>query len=150
MRRLSLLTILAGCLASFIVGAATHAAAQEKLTLTSAVFTAAGATDFRVESVYLKRATPAGGAEIRAIFGEVDGTATFIANGRQLVCRYEGSTAADLIATLNTLNLTTASSREARHAAVPGRREARRRDDLGNAAVARDLLGEAAAGQRRL
>jgi hypothetical protein len=95
------------CLALWIVGVG-YVLAQEKLTLATPVFATVGATDFRVESVYLKRGTPDAGAEIRARFREVAGTA-FVAGGRDMTCRYDGDTAETLIAQLNTVNLTTAS-----------------------------------------
>ena len=85
---------------------------QEKITLSTPVFTEAGATDFRVWSLYLKRAHPDSPAEIRAIYREVSGS-TFVANGRSLTCLYADSagvtTAETLIVALNKANLSVTS-----------------------------------------
>lgn len=89
------------------------APAQEKLVLSSPVFATVGATDFRVESIYLKRETIVNSlgdsdAEIRALFREVNGT-VFVQNGRTLICQYTGATAETLVRQLNTTNLSTIS-----------------------------------------
>lgn len=97
------------CFAVLALALAAAGDAQEKLTLATAVFTSAGATDFRVESIYLKRDTgPDRPAQIRAIFREVSGTG-FVPNGRDLTCLYDGAAAETLIRQLNTVNLTTIS-----------------------------------------
>jgi hypothetical protein len=86
------------------------APAQEKLVLASPALATVGATEFRVESVYLKRDHPDAPAEIRAIFRELTpGTVTFAPNGRALSCRYDGDDAETLVRALNTTNLSTAS-----------------------------------------
>jgi hypothetical protein len=83
---------------------------MEKLTLASPVMAVTGATDFRVESTYLKRTHPDAPAEIRVIYREVDGTGAFIPQGRSIICRYSDTEGADaLLASLNTANLTTIS-----------------------------------------
>lgn len=82
--------------------------AQEKVTLTAPVYQSSGATDFRVESIYVKRAHPDAEAEIRAIFREVAGS-VFVADGKALTCRYEGTTAETLIVALNKANLNSQS-----------------------------------------
>ena len=92
------------CLLSLTAGA------QEKVTLTTPVFTDAGASDFRVWSLYLKRAHPDSPAEIRAVYRETTGTpGVFVANGKSLTCLYadgNGETTAEtLIVALNKANL---------------------------------------------
>lgn len=96
-------------LSSLFALLSTGTPAQEKIVLSAPVFSSAGVTDFRVESIYLKRDTaPDSPAEIRAIFREVAGTA-FVLNGRALTCRYDGSDAETLVRQLNTMNLSTIS-----------------------------------------
>jgi hypothetical protein len=81
---------------------------QEKLTLTTPVFTSAGASEFRLGLLLLVRQTASGQeSHIRAVFAEVTpGTTTFIPGGRTLVCEYEGAVADSMIVLLNKANLT--------------------------------------------
>jgi len=82
--------------------------AQEKITLAVPVFTSAGATDFRVWDLYVRRTHPDREAEVRATFREVDGSG-FVPGGRSLECRYGGDVAETLVIGLNKANLTTKS-----------------------------------------
>lgn len=86
--------------------------AQERLVLTTPILSQSGVTELRVESLYLKRHIPDGGtatnAVVRAIFRET-ANGVFVPDGRQVVCAYDGDTAATLVAQLNTLNLSTTS-----------------------------------------
>lgn len=81
----------------------------EQLTLTTPVFTSAGATRFRVWQLDLRRAHPDRPAGILAIFREVDGAGAFISGGRSIECAYEGADAEPLIIALNKANLSTIS-----------------------------------------
>jgi hypothetical protein len=56
-----------GLMTAIVLAIVVTGYAQEKLTLTQAVFVDTGATEFRVSSLYLNRQ----GSEIRAIFTEV-------------------------------------------------------------------------------
>lgn len=91
-----------------VCAAAVIAHAQEKVTLGTPVYQSAGAADFRVESLYLKRGHPDSPAEIRARLREVSGS-TFVENGRDLICRYDGAVAETLLVQLNKANLSTTS-----------------------------------------
>ena len=82
--------------------------AQEKVTLASPVFVSAGAAEFRVWDLYVRRTHPDREAEVRATFREVTG-AGFVPGGRSLECRYEGEVAETLVIALNKANLSTAS-----------------------------------------
>lgn len=94
MRKILVVLVVAGAVA--IVGA------QEKVTLTSPVYVDAGASEFRVAALDLNRR----GSEIRAIFGEVQpGTATFVSNGKTLLCLYSDAQADTLLIALNKANL---------------------------------------------
>jgi hypothetical protein len=84
------------------------AMAQEKITLNVPVFQSAGASDFRLQWLYLKRQHPDSPAEIRAIFREVEGFA-FVPHGRELICLYTNDEAEMLVRALNTTNLSTVS-----------------------------------------
>ncbi|HXO85223.1 MAG TPA: hypothetical protein VN803_06835 [Gemmatimonadales bacterium] len=95
-------------LAATVLALASRAPAQEKVTLSAPVFVDAGATDFRVASIYLKRDHPDGAAEIRVIFREVTGSG-FVLHGRDLTCSYAGPDAETLLRQLNTMNLSTTS-----------------------------------------
>ena len=99
---IAILGLVALCAAAVVVSA------QEKVTLATPVYQSAGVADFRVESLYLKRAHPDSAAEIRAVFRQVSGS-TFVENGRDLTCRYDGATADVLIVQLNKANLATTS-----------------------------------------
>lgn len=100
-------------LAVLILVGSAGVVAQEQVALSTPVFVSAGATNFRVWQLILKRAdadTPTNDAEIRATFREVAGSpATFVANGRTLTCEYSGATAESLIIALNSANLSTQS-----------------------------------------
>lgn len=81
---------------------------QEKVTLLTPVFQTAGATDFRVWSLTLRRAHPDHPAHVQATFREVSGTG-FTTSGRSLECAYDDVEAEALIVALNKANLTTIS-----------------------------------------
>lgn len=71
---------------------------QEKVTFTTPVFTDAGASEFRVGSVYFNSF----GHEIRAVLNELDpGTTTYKVNGRTLTCTYADTQADNLLKVLN-------------------------------------------------
>jgi len=104
---LAILLIAAG---GTIAAAGARATAQEKITLSAPVYVSAGVTEFRVESLYLKRSHPDSEAEIRALFREVSPTTfVFVPNGKTLTCRYDGAAADTLIVQLNKTNLAIAS-----------------------------------------
>lgn len=99
-----------------LVACAAVVAGQELLTLASPVYVSAGSTRFRVESLYLKRATGTGGAldtgspaQIRALFRETDSTGAFLPNGATLTCQYDDPRASQLLSALNTMNFSTTS-----------------------------------------
>ncbi|HXG72907.1 MAG TPA: hypothetical protein VNJ04_20110 [Gemmatimonadaceae bacterium] len=82
--------------------------AQETVTLATPAYVSAGAVEFRVESVYLKRAHPDSAAEVRGIFRETVAGA-FVPLGRTLTCRYESAAAEALMVSFNKANLSTSS-----------------------------------------
>jgi hypothetical protein len=95
-----------GLMTAIVLAIVVTGYAQEKLTLTQAVFVDTGATEFRVSSLYLNRQ----GSEIRAIFTEVvPGTTTFVTNGRVLACAYNGTTADSFLLALNKMNFSVTS-----------------------------------------
>jgi hypothetical protein len=104
MRNTSILALYALVLTSLFGVAATSGAPQEKVTLTVPVFTSAGATDFRVWDLYVRRTHPDREAEVRVTFREVNGLG-FVSGGRSLECRYEGDIAETLVVGLNKANL---------------------------------------------
>jgi hypothetical protein len=81
----------------------------ETLTLTVAVQISTGVATFKVWLLHLRRSHPDRPAGILAIFREVDGGGAFLAGGRAIECRYEGTEAETLIITLNKSNLSTKS-----------------------------------------
>jgi hypothetical protein len=90
------------------VGFSLFVNAQEKIVLSTPVFVDSGATEFRVASLYLKRAVTPAPAEIQAVFREVSGT-SFLPNGRSLTCNYIGDEAEAKLIALNKANLSTIS-----------------------------------------
>ena len=72
------------------------------------MFTSAGASDFRVWDLYVRRTHPDRDAEVRATFREVNGSG-FVPSGRSLECRYEGDVAETLVIGLNKANMSTKS-----------------------------------------
>jgi len=94
--------------ATIIIGLVMVGDAQEKVTLTTPVQTALGATDFRVWQLTLQRTHPDAPAAIVVVFREVTGT-TFVSRGRVIECRFDGDPADALIVTLNKINLSTTS-----------------------------------------
>ena len=91
-----------------VVLGALSAHAQEKIVLTTPVQVSAGATDFRVWDLYMRRTHPDQAAEIRVTFREVSGSG-FVAGGRAITCHYGGVDAETLIIALNKVNLSTTS-----------------------------------------
>jgi hypothetical protein len=81
---------------------------QEMVQLTTPVEIFLGASQFRVWQLTMRRAHPDTPAAIRAIYRETDGT-TFVADGKRIVCDYEGAEAETLIVALNKVNLSTTS-----------------------------------------
>jgi len=95
--------LFAALLSFVVVPAGDRLAAQEKVTLTTPVFTSAGASEFRLASLYLNRRS----STIKAVFGEVTaGTVVFIDSGRTLTCDYDGAAADAMMILLNKANLT--------------------------------------------
>jgi len=82
---------------------------MEKITLTTAVLTDAGAVEFSLWSLYFVRKHPDAPAQIRAIYRETDASG-FVLNGRSWTCLWADTPTTtdtdDLIKALNKVNLT--------------------------------------------
>jgi hypothetical protein len=80
--------------------------AQEKITLVDRVHTDPGATEFRLQTLFIDALQPV----VRAQLAEVTaGTFSFKPAGKLLTCEYFGDDAAQLIVQLNTMNFSTVS-----------------------------------------
>lgn len=99
LKHIGLSLLLATVLGLQIIGSA-----QERIVLTNPVLASAGATEFRVWTLTLRRAHPDIMALVSVAFREATASG-FLRDGRAIECRYEGAEADALVIALNKSNL---------------------------------------------